>query len=396
GWSDQHSLIEGDRHLIRTPDPELYDVAADPAEKKNILRDDRRSFVRMSAMLQPFIKGAATPTGYDPEEAAKLAALGYVGSTVETKPGEILPDPKTKLGVFEDIQRAAALHREKKEEEALRLTDRLLAQNPRITDIWDLKSKILWNIGEPDASLVAAKEGLRQNPHSIALLFDVADLSLAAHDFDQARKHAEIAVSVEPGHAHEVLAKIALEQKNYDEAEKEANLALRTVMDPAPEYMVIAGAEKGRGNLTKALELYDRVLAAVQQRTPPTMEDAHLFRGDVLARLGRNDDAEREFRQEINDFPNEARAYSSLILLLSTEGRLDEATKLVFQAFKAAPGPHTYTVIADTLVSIGDERGALFWAQQGLQRYPRDPEIRDLPAHVARAANVLKHSVSTK
>ncbi|HJT18058.1 MAG TPA: sulfatase-like hydrolase/transferase [Thermoanaerobaculia bacterium] len=396
GWSDQHSLIEGDRHLIRTPDPELYDLAADQAEKKNILRDDRRAFVRMSAVLQPFIKGAAIPTGYDPEEAAKLAALGYVGSTVETKPGEVLPDPKTKLDVFDDIQRAAGLHREKKEEEALRLSDRLLTQNPRIADLWDLKSKILWNVGEPEASIEAAKEGLRQNPHSIALLFDVADLSLAAHDFDQARKHAEIALNVEPGHAHEVLAKIALEQKNYDEAEKEANLALRTVMDPAPEYMVLAGAEKGRGNLTKALDYYDRVLTAVQQRNPPTMEDAHLFRGDVLARLGRNDEAEREFRQEIADFPHEARAYSSLILLLSTEGRLDEATKLVFETFKAAPGPHTYTVIADTLVSIGDERGALFWAQQGLQRYPRDPEIRDLPAHVARAANVLKHSATAQ
>jgi len=396
GWSDQHSLIEGDRHLIRAPGAELYDLAADPREKTNILQTDRRAFVKMSAALDPLIRDAKTPTGFDPEDAAKLAALGYVGSTVETKPGEILPDPKTKLSVLDDIHLAATLHSEGKEAEALQVTDRLLSNNPRITDIWDLKSKVLWNLGEHDAALAVAKIGLRENPHSIALLFDIADLSLAAGDLDQAARHAEIAMSVEPGHAHETLGKVALERKDYDEAEKQANLALQTVMDPTPEYMILGGVEKERGNLAKALEDYDRAAAAVQQRTPPSMEDLHLFRGDVLARLGRNEEAEREFRAEIRDFPHKARAYSSLILLLSTEGRLEEATKLVFEAFKAAPGPHTYTIIADTLVSIGDERGALFWAQQGLQRYPRDPEIRDLPAHVAKAVSLLKHSGATR
>src|SRR4051794_20697696 len=44
GWNDLHSLIAGPKHYIHGTDPELYDVSADPAETKNVLLDDRRTY----------------------------------------------------------------------------------------------------------------------------------------------------------------------------------------------------------------------------------------------------------------------------------------------------------------------------------------------------------------
>jgi tetratricopeptide (TPR) repeat protein len=248
--------------------------------------------------------------------------------------------------------------------------------------MWDLKSKILWQTGRQQDSIDTAKEGLRANPHSSALLFDVADLSLALGDLDTAEKHADAAVSVEPGHAHEVLGKIALQRKNYDRAEQEAKLALQTVMDPTPELMTLANAEKERGNLAAALDYSDRAEQHLSGRNPPKLQELHMNRGDILARLGRGEEAEREFRAEIADFPGDPRAYSSLVMLLATEGRLDEGTKTIFEMVKASPRPHTYAVVAETLKALGDERGALFWTQQGLQHFPRDGELRDLPARL--------------
>src|SRR5205823_4615196 len=90
GWSDLHSLINGNDHYIRAPKAELYDLASDPREKKNTLESNRRAYVRLRDAIEPFIRQASAPTNIDPEDAAKLSALGYVGSTVSTKEGEAL------------------------------------------------------------------------------------------------------------------------------------------------------------------------------------------------------------------------------------------------------------------------------------------------------------------
>jgi tetratricopeptide (TPR) repeat protein len=392
GWSDLHSMIEGDEHFIRSPDPELFNLAADPGEKKNVVQEDRRSYTRLRAAIEPYVKDAASPSKLDPEEAAKLVALGYIGSTVETKPGQELPDPKKMSGVFRDIRLAATYHKNKQDDQALEVATRLLSTNPQLSDMWDLKSKVLWDLGRHEESLQVAKDGLRANPHSSALLFDVADLALAQGDYDTARKHAEAGVTIEPGHAHETLGRVALQQKDWDRAERESKLALQTVVDAVPAYMTLGNAEKSRGNLTAALQYLNTAVQRLQDRNPPVMQELHLDRGDVLARLNRNGEAEADFRTEIHDFPADPRAYSSLVMLLATERRLDEATKLIFEAVQASPRPHTYVVVAETVKALGDDRGALFWAYQGLQRFPNDGELRDLPARLARASQLLKTS----
>src|SRR5947209_13903469 len=208
GWSDLHSLIEGNEHFIRAPQAELYDLASDPGEKKNVLEQNRRSYVRMREAIEPFIQVAAAPSNVDPEDVAKLAALGYVGSTVDTHAGANLPDPKTTIGVFNQIRQAYTWYRDGKEDDALRLTNQLLADNAQITDLWDLKFNIYDKLGNKAEAMEVAKEGLRHAPTSIALLFDVATSALALNDFNTAKVHAEIAMKMEPGRAHEILGRI--------------------------------------------------------------------------------------------------------------------------------------------------------------------------------------------
>ncbi|MGH9458084.1 MAG: sulfatase, partial [Thermoanaerobaculia bacterium] len=42
GWSALRSIVRGSHHGIEAPTPELYDLARDPAEKKNIVEEERR------------------------------------------------------------------------------------------------------------------------------------------------------------------------------------------------------------------------------------------------------------------------------------------------------------------------------------------------------------------
>ena len=142
--------------------------------------------------------------------------------------------------------------------------------------------------------------------------------------------------------------------------------------------MTLGLIRKQQGDLQGALGYIDQALARAVAKGHHRIPNLHFYRGDVLARLSRNEEAEREFRQEIALYPAQPDAYSSLMLLLASERRLEEATKLIYRLVEVAPNPPSYVAISETLKAIGDDRGSLYWAYQGLMKYPRDPALRKL------------------
>ena len=376
GWADQHSMIDGEKHYIHSPKPELFDLRADFGEKKNILADDRRGYFAMKAAITPLIQQAEAPAAIDPEEAAKLAALGYLGSTVQTKPGEVLPDPKDNIGTFRDIGIAFVHYREKRYQQALELTDSILRTNDRIVDLYDLRSKTLMRLGRAEEAIEAAKAGLRLAPNASHIAIDVASLLLEGGKLDDAQKHAELGLKLDPGQAHEVLARVWLERKNFAKAEEHANLAVKLDRDRAAAKLTVARVKRDAGKLEEALAHLNE--AEKVKKPGQEVIGLHFMRGDVLARMGRVEDAEREFRREIELFPEEPLAYKNLVLLLVAEGRTREATLLLRLLVASAPTPPSYLAVCHVLQTLGDERGVRFWARQGLAKFPNNPGLRRL------------------
>lgn len=376
GWADQHSLIDGERHYIHSPKPELFNVRDDFAEKKNILADDRRGFFAMKSAIEPMIRETSAPSSIDPEEAAKLAALGYLGSTVQTKPGEVLPDPKDHIPTFKSIGDAFVAFRDRKYEESLRLCDRLLAENPRILDLYDLKSKVLSRLGRTDEAIEVGKSALRMSPQSTHIAMDLANLLLESGKLDDAQKHAELALKTDPGKAHDILARIFIERKDLAAAEKEARLAVASDSDRIASAMTLARVQREQGKLDEALALLNDAMS--RKKAGQEIAGLHFLRGDVLARMGRAEEAERDLRREIQLFPDDPLAYKNLVLLLVASGRIPEGSQLIRQLIAEAPTPPSFMAVCHVLDTLGDTRGVRYWARQGLQRYPNHPGLRRL------------------
>ncbi|HUO85267.1 MAG TPA: sulfatase-like hydrolase/transferase [Thermoanaerobaculia bacterium] len=371
GWSDLHSLIDDQFHFIRAPRPELYRVDSDPSETKNLLEQERRVYFAMSSAIDPLVREAQAPSAVDPEEAAKLAALGYLGSTVSTEPGQKLPDPKDTIDVFRQIRTAFTLYRDERFQDALVLIDSLLKENARMLDLWDLRSKALARLGRSAEAIEAAQEGLRLAPHATHLAVSIANLSLETGDLDSAQAHAELAIKSEPGPAHEVLARVWISRGDLARAEQEARRALETSGDTVPALITLARVERDRGRLTEALAWLERAEERLAKRNNREVWNYHLIRGDVLARMGRAAEAESEFRKEIRLFPQERQAYKNLILLLVDQGKLVEIEKLVETAEDVA----AYQALCEILQVLGDRRTARHWARRGLQKFPDDPGL---------------------
>src|SRR5713101_38200 len=226
GWSDLHSLIDGDRHYIHAPKPELYDVITDAAEKRNLIEPERRRAFAMRASILPLIQSSTAPAPVSPEEARKLAALGYLGQSLPS--GAALPDPKDKIAVSDELRRAFTLYEKGEYAEALPLLQKLAAENDRMLDVWDILARTLDRVGRTDEGIDAAKHAFRLSPSTTHLALLIAAMALERNRLDEAQQHAELAVDKEPGMAHDLLARVALARGDIPLAEREANLALET------------------------------------------------------------------------------------------------------------------------------------------------------------------------
>lgn len=378
GWSDMHSMIDGTNHYIHAPRPELYVLTSDPAEKTNVLSDQRRTYAALRKAIEPLIREAEAPSAIDPEEASKLAALGYLGGTAKVVEGETLADPKDKVETAKLIKEGFRLYLEHDREKALAIFQSLLKDNSRMLDIWDITARTLTDLGRREEAIAAAKRGLQLSPGTTHLAIMIANLSIETGQLEQAEKHAELALKTEPGQAHEALARVWLARNNLDKAEQEANLALAEKRDRAVALLTLGRVQIKRKNYAEALARFDEAERVLGQAKKGGISSLSFYRGDALARLGRDDEAIVAFQKEIRFFPENPQPYQNLILLYVTAGRNEEATRLIFELIERSPTPPSYAAVAETLKVIGDNRGSRYWIRKGLQRFPSDKTLRKM------------------
>ncbi|HUP49219.1 MAG TPA: sulfatase-like hydrolase/transferase [Thermoanaerobaculia bacterium] len=368
GWSELYSLVEGSSHYIHGPKRELFDLDADPAERNNLLEQERKTTAAMRRTLAPFMREPAAPAPVTAEERASLAALGYLGSTAMGKPGEARPDPREKLEAYRSIQRAFSLFRDGRHRQSLDLAEQTLREEPGIVDLWDLKSRLLASLGRTSEAIDAGRRALSLAPERVDLAVVLTSLLLDAGRIDDAEAHAGLVARHDPVVGRELQARVWLAKGDLNRAAEEARRALAESRDRVASLLTLARVERSRGELDAALALLDEAVAA----KPAGRRLAGLFatRGDVLARLGRFEEGERDFRAEIAAFPQDPAAYKSLIILLVAAGRLDEAAETVRGLVDAAPLPPSYVAVCEALEVVGDRQGVRYWGRKGLERFP--------------------------
>ncbi len=100
GWAPLKALRARGWKLVVAPRPELYDLRADPGERRNVYDVERRRAREILATLRAVESAPPAATARraeDPEAMARLRALGYAGAATpgpgEPPPGGLL-DPK--------------------------------------------------------------------------------------------------------------------------------------------------------------------------------------------------------------------------------------------------------------------------------------------------------------
>ncbi len=355
GWSELRSLTDGRFQAIVGPDPELYDVVADPREKKNLRADERRAYAEREAELAAIPLAFAPPAPASPEEMARLQALGYVGGTASAGDGP-LPDPKAHIGLLAEVQRAFTLTREGKLEEALALCVQLLGEQPDLLDVRNQLAGVLRHLGRFEEALAVYDETERRFPQlAESLAIERAKLELDLGRVEGAAAAARRALAANPLEARLILAAVAVRRGDWAAAAAEARQGLGDPAHPrVPALLLLAQALAADGKLEEARVEIERARERSRAPGAPAVATLEATYGDILARLGREAEAETAFRREIEQFPRNPDPYVRLAILFASQHRFDEIEPTLAAMVTALPLPRTLLLAADTLERLGN------------------------------------------
>jgi arylsulfatase A-like enzyme/Tfp pilus assembly protein PilF len=359
GWSELRSLVDARYQLIDGPDPELYDLAADPRERDNLRQRERRAFAERQGELAkiPLELAAAAPASE--EERRRLAALGYLSGQAGEGAGP-RPDPKREIPALAKIEEAWRLAQEGRAAESVELARAVLAGNPRMIDARLQLAASLHRLGRRDEALAEYRAIARDSPpHRATVAIEVGKIELDLGHLDAAAANAELALDAAPADGHLLLAEVALDRGDAALAEREARAAIAAEQRPRlAALVVLAQALAGEGRYAEGLAAIEPAAARLDSGAAEPIATLDSTRGDLLARLGRAGEAEAAFRREIARFPSTAEAYARLAVLLAAGHRFDEIQPTLDALVAAVPSRAGFELAARTMEDLGNRAAA--------------------------------------
>lgn len=268
GWSPPVAIRTDRWKYIEVPRPELYDLRADATEAKNVYEANRE----IAKRLQAYIPEAATvvsPSQVSPEMAEQLAALGYVSGSTEARSSSI--DPKDRIAVWNEIERAVDLENTRPEEtlQILENARRLDPNNPMILGF--LAQKYAEGKRYEEAGQIL-QSVLKRDPRNALALYRMARVALEMGQAREAKRWAEMLYEQESRNADAliVLAQVNLKLEDYSSAVSNLKGALE--IDPRDTglrvdlgnlYMQIQEYELGKMQFEEVLRMQDRNVQAL-------------------------------------------------------------------------------------------------------------------------------------
>ena len=319
GWAPIHGVLRDRLKYLDPPLPELYDLAADPREEKNLVALQPAPLEEMRALLGRLRAGdtgtirAAVP----PEVRERLASLGYVGAggLVASHYGES-DDPKRHVAFENDLEKVIERYVAGDVAGALSLCEQLVRDHPRVPLGLRHLSFLRHRAGDLAGAVRAGREALAADPGSVETAVELGRL------LDEIGRPQETASVLAP-------------------------------------YAKVEGAD------LDVLMTYGMALARTGQKDPsiailqrarqadPSSAAAAFSLGTAYLLFSDHVRAREAFLAAVALEPEMARAYDSLGLLAAVDGKPDEAARLWARALELAPGN------ADTLFNLG----TLLWRQ---------------------------------
>ncbi len=311
GFGELRVLYQGPFKYIHGPRPELYNLADDPAERRDLSADQPEEQAKLKAALETFLESHASASAVDatyeasPEARRRLAALGYLATTGEA------PDAIT---------------------ESLRSDG--LAPQDRIGDI-NLVSRLRQGLARGAFGLAkqTALQLLNLAPDNPFYRGKLAAAYLGLGQTEEAAQVVEESKTISAANAADFL-RVARVLFDVDEQARGHEMARRLVAaeETADGWFQIAQMAAELKDSAASEDALRRILALEPEHAPARLERAKAFTEQKeFAR------AEKELRLLLKTHPINALAHLSYARLLRASARSKEALNRLERVLRLAP-----------------------------------------------------------
>lgn len=262
GWSELFGIESGNYHFILAPNPELYDLAKDPGEKQNIVRDLAKVAQDLRQKLQPYVKGAldnSKDTDVDPETREKMESLGYVSGSKATSVSQVSIDPKNKMDVWNRIQMGLYQFSQDKYALAARTFGKILASEKQTPLVFEYLGLCYMRLGNETEAEKSYREGIKAGIESPAFHLNLGVIHFHRKENEQAIAELQKAIVLDDMNvtAHYQLGEVYRTMGNLGKAAGEYQRALE--LNPSYVY-----AKNGLGRIFAAMKRDTEALQAFQ------------------------------------------------------------------------------------------------------------------------------------
>jgi len=302
-WSELRSVETEKYQFIEAPKPELYDLAADPGETRNLYAEKKAVGGELQARLKAMVRQysadqeLAEKTGLDPALMERLKSLGYAGfsgGSNTTATDNSWPDPKDRIQIYELISDAIALSQHGEYRSSTEKLNATLKTEPDSVPVHYLLGLNYYRLQEYPRAIDNLQRVLELSPDYALAAFQLG-LAYAQHgDFDQAIRALKRTLELDGTNfsAAYNLGAAYLRKEMIPEAAS----AFRQAATINPEY---AEAHRSLGEVLLYQGQVDQALAELRRATEldPHDPEIHAALAKALAEKGLNAEADEEMRK---------------------------------------------------------------------------------------------------
>jgi tetratricopeptide (TPR) repeat protein len=311
----------------------------------------------------------------------RYALLGYLSAFPHADSAATKLDATAQQATVDAHRAAAILIGQKKYSAGIRALQAIVHTHaPLATIHYQLGAQLL-RMGRIDEAIRAFDTVRELRPDAAAGAMALADALMHAGRTMMAREQADVAIALAEhedrrvlASAHEMAARVALADKDPESASRHAEAAHSADATlPVPQFV--------RGRLLYDEGRYEEAAAqftdaeAILREHGGTMADLHLYFGESLARLDRYPDAEGQFRDELQDYPRNIQAYTSLAMLYRASNRDADVEDVLNEMVAATPTPEGYAVAAKLWTILGERSRAEALRSDARARFRGDPSL---------------------
>jgi choline-sulfatase len=362
-WAALRGWTEGNFKLVAGPQPELYDLAADPGERHDLAASDPTRAARMRDQLTRAMTRLA-PGGdraqtnpISAEQEQRLRSLGYTAGSGGSGPLDDprLPNPRTHVALYDRLQ-AASVARGAAVARAFADVQAIAKDDPGNPFAFGTLASMAYRFGSLQLAAAAFARAIELDPDRPGVRQNYGKLLRELDRYADSERQLRLALAQAGGDDDRTrinLAETLVASGKTDEALQEIDAVLRRDSQDAEALVARARLRLREGRAAEALGDFDQ--AAARSAEP----EIFIERAEAALASGNRARARDAADEALRRNPGHPWALSVVARLLAADGQRAAAAGYLQRALAAGPRrPAVWRSLAAAFDTLGDERQA--------------------------------------